>query len=106
MSIFAGKLLEMAGLHVPAVALFAACALAAWFCAWKNVRLSAMLMLVLEGASTAPILLLCLTTLAQHGFAVDCLQLDTAALPLASPWCWHRSCDLQPGLFRSRNRLR
>ncbi len=90
----------MAGLHVPAVALFAA-----WFCAWKNVRLSAMLMLVLEGASTAPILLLW-TTLAQRGFTVDRLQLDTAALPLSGPWSWHRRRDLQPGLFRTRNRLR
>ena len=82
-SIFAGKLLDMAGLHVPVIALFAACVAAAWFCAWKNVRLSAVLMLILEGASMALILLLCLITLAQHGFAVDHQQFDTSTLPLS-----------------------
>jgi amino acid transporter len=67
-SIFAGKLLMMAGIDCPPVVLFAVCVGAAWFCAWKNVQLSAMLMLVFEGASMALIFVLCLITLGQHGF--------------------------------------
>src|ERR1700688_922777 len=82
-SIFADKLLEMAGLHLPFALLFAACVGAAWFCAWKNVQLSAMLMLLLEGASMLLILILCLVTLAQHGFKIDHAQFDTSSLPLS-----------------------
>src|SRR5258708_29850522 len=78
------KLLEMAGIHVPFALLFAACVGAAWFCAWKNVQLSAMLMLLLEGASMLLILILYLVTLAQHGFKIDHAQFDTSSLPLSS----------------------
>ncbi|HZB90722.1 MAG TPA: hypothetical protein VE397_04720, partial [Stellaceae bacterium] len=46
-SIFADTLLGMIGLHVPFVVLFATCVLIAWYCAWKNVQLSALLMLIL-----------------------------------------------------------
>ena len=35
-SIFADKLLEMAGLHLPFSLLFAVCVGSAWFCAWKE----------------------------------------------------------------------
>ena len=82
-SIFAGKLLEMAEINLPGPVLFLACVGAAWFCAWKNVRLSAMLMLVLEGASMGLIALLCLITLRQHGFAIDHSQFDAAELHLS-----------------------
>jgi amino acid transporter len=82
-SIFAGKLLDMAGLHVPVIALFAGCVLVAWYCAWRNVQISTMLMLVLEGASMAFILLLCVISLVHHGFAVDHAQFDTSSLPLS-----------------------
>jgi amino acid transporter len=83
-SIFAGKLLGMAGLSLPFPVLIGICVLAAWFCAWKNVQLSALLMLVLEGASMALILALCLITLKQHGFPIDHSQFDTAKLPYGS----------------------
>src|SRR5258708_14704225 len=82
-SIFGDKLLEMAGIHVPFALLFGACVGAAWFCAWKNVQLSAMLMLFLEGASMLLIIILCLATLAQHGFKIDHAQFETASLPLS-----------------------
>ena len=39
-SIFADKLLDMVGLHLPPVVLFALCVGTAWYCAWKNVQLS------------------------------------------------------------------
>jgi amino acid transporter len=82
-SIFAGKLLEMAGFQVPIVALFAACVVVAWFCAWKNVQFSTVLMLILEGISMVLILALCLISLAQHGFIIDHTQFDTTTLPLS-----------------------
>jgi amino acid transporter len=80
-SIFAGKLLLMAGIDCPPIVLFAVCVGAAWFCAWKNVQLSAMLMLVFEGASMALIAILCLVTLGQHSFQIDHSQFAVSALP-------------------------
>src|SRR5271167_2103524 len=73
-TIFAGKLLAMMGINAPPILLFAICVATAWICAWKNVRLSALLMLVLEGASVALITILCFIVLGHHGFAVDQTQ--------------------------------
>jgi amino acid transporter len=83
-SIFAGKLLGMVGITVHPVVLFAVCAGAGWYCAWKNVALSAILMLVLEGLSMALIAILCVIVLFQHHFAIDAPQFDTAKLPWSS----------------------
>jgi amino acid transporter len=83
-TIFAGKLLAMIGIDAPPILLFAVCVAAAWICAWKNVRLSAMLMLVLEGASMALISILCLIVLGAHHFTVDTTQLELSKLPLGS----------------------
>ncbi|MEJ1962850.1 MAG: APC family permease [Gammaproteobacteria bacterium] len=80
-SIFAGKLLGMAGIDVPPIVLFAVCVAAAWFCAWKNVQLSAILMLVFEGISMALIAVLCVVVLSQHHFALDTAQFDAGKLP-------------------------
>src|SRR5690348_9432553 len=44
-TIFAGKLLTMLGINAPPMLLFGVCVVGAWFCAWKNVQLSAILML-------------------------------------------------------------
>src|ERR1700689_5344872 len=52
-TIFAGKLLAMIGIDASPYILFAVCVVAAWFCAWKNVQLSAVMMLICEGASVA-----------------------------------------------------
>ncbi|HEY0185640.1 MAG TPA: APC family permease [Rhodopila sp.] len=82
-SIFADKLLGMAGVHVPFIVLFGGCVFAGWYCAWRNVQLSTMLMLVLEAASMALIVLLCGISLVHHGFAVDHAQFDTGTLPLS-----------------------
>ncbi len=83
-SIFAGKLLGMAGLSVSPIFLFAVCVGIAWYCAWKNVQLSAILMLALEGISMALIALLCVVVLSQHHFAVDTAQFDVGKLPWSS----------------------
>ncbi len=82
-SIFAEKLLEMVGLSAPPIVRFAFCVAVAWYCAWKNVQLSAVMMLVLEGVSMVLITILCLITLGQHGFAVDTAQFS-GKLPLSS----------------------
>ena len=81
-TIFAGKLLNMVGLDLPPIVLFAICVAIAWACAWKNVRLSATLMLILEVASMALITVLCLIVLGKHGFAVDTAQFDLSKVPL------------------------
>ena len=84
LTIFAGKLLTMAGVSVPSPLLFVVCVGVAWFCAWRNVQLSAMLMLLLEAVSMALITLLCVVTLSQHGFAVDPKQYAVSSLHLSS----------------------
>jgi amino acid transporter len=83
-SIFADTLLGMIGLHVPPIALFAVCVATSWYCAWKNVQLSAILMLFFEGISVALILVLCALVLSQHHFAVDKAQFDVGTLPWSS----------------------
>lgn len=83
-TVFAGKLLAMAGINAPPIALFATCVAAAWFCAWKNVRLSAILMLVLEGVSVAMILVLCAIVLGHQSMVVDTSQFQLAKLPIGS----------------------
>lgn len=80
-TVFAGKLLAMLGINAPPIVLFALCAGTAWYCAWKNVQLSAILMLVLEGLSMLLIGILCLIVLFQHHFAVDAAQFDTHTIP-------------------------
>jgi len=72
----------MLGINAPPILLFALCVAMAWACAWKNVRLSAMLMLVMEGASMTLIGILCLIVLGDHHFAVDTTQFQLAKLPL------------------------
>ena len=80
-SIFAGKLLAMAGINVHPIVLFALCAGTGWYCAWKNVALSAILMLVLEGISMALIGILCVIVLYRHHLTLDAAQFDGATLP-------------------------
>jgi amino acid transporter len=83
-TIFAGKLLAMAGIAAPPILLFAICVGIGWYCAYKNVALSAMLMLVLEGLSMALIGILCFITLFQHHLVLDTAQFDTHTLPWSS----------------------
>lgn len=83
-TVFAGKLLEMVGVTAPPVLLFAICTGAAWFCAWKNVQLSAILMLAFEGVSIALILVLCFIVLGQHHFAIDARQFNLSTFPASS----------------------
>jgi amino acid transporter len=82
---FAQTLLSMVGINnVPPVLLFAVCVGISGFCAWKNVGLSAKVMLVLEGVSMAFITLLCLVALGFHGFTVDMVQFDPGSFSLSN----------------------
>jgi amino acid transporter len=83
-TIFSGKLLAMAGISAPPLLLSAVCVATAWFLAWKNVQLSAIMMLVCEGASMALIGLLCFIVLFQHHFAIDSAQFATSTFPASS----------------------
>ncbi|MGI4903239.1 MAG: APC family permease, partial [Janthinobacterium lividum] len=83
-SIFAGKLSEMAGFTLSPLVWFAVCVGASWYCAWKNVQLSAALMLVLEALSMLLIIGLCVVVLSQHHFTIDTAQFDLHGTPLSS----------------------
>ncbi len=80
-TVFAVKLLAMAGITAPPLLLSTICVAVAWFCAWKNVQLSAVMMLVCEGLSVLLIVALCFIVLGQHHFVLDKAQFDTSAFP-------------------------
>jgi amino acid transporter len=84
-TVFAGTLLGMVGIsNVPPVALFALCVAISGFCAWKNVALSAKVMLILEAASMALITFLCFVALGAKGFVVDTTQFTPSTIPYSS----------------------
>ncbi|MDE1896110.1 MAG: APC family permease [Rhodospirillales bacterium] len=79
---FAITLLGMMGINnVPPILLFAICVGISGYCAWKNVGLSAKVMLIFEGLSMALITVLCFVVLAFHGFAVDTTQFAISSVP-------------------------
>lgn len=74
-AIFGQKLLGYVGIHTHILTLFAVGVAAAWYAAYKDIQLSAKLMLLLEGATIASILLLGVLIWGHHGFAIDAAQL-------------------------------
>ncbi|HTJ28784.1 MAG TPA: APC family permease [Candidatus Limnocylindria bacterium] len=83
-TVFAQQLLGMVGVHVPALALFAVCALVSWYLAYRDIQLSTLLMLAIESVSMALITALALITLGHHGFAVDTSQLTLSGGSISS----------------------
>jgi amino acid transporter len=83
-TIFSQQLLGLANVHVAAVPLFALCAAICWYCAYKDVRLSAVLMLVFEAVSVALITVLAFVVLGHHNFAPDTDQLSLKGNSLSS----------------------
>ena len=77
-SIFVNQFLDAIGVHhhPPAVACFAFSAVCCWFIAYKDIRVSSMLTLVLEGLSIAVILGVCIAILLRNGSAIDTAQLS------------------------------
>ena len=82
-SIFVNQFLDAVGVHhhPPAVVCFAVSALICWFVAYKDVRISSLLTLVLEGLSVAVILGVCLVVLFR-AHPVDSAQLSLQDLSL------------------------
>src|SRR5271154_781131 len=74
-TIFASTLLDMMGIHMPALPLFVVCAGSIWYLGYKDIRLSSGLMLVMEGLSVALILLLCSIVLFGQKSVIDPAQL-------------------------------
>jgi amino acid transporter len=75
-AVFCQQLLDALGVHssVPPVIFFAVSAVAGWFIAFKDIRVSSILTLVLEAASVACILALAGIILFKHGFVLDTAQ--------------------------------
>jgi amino acid transporter len=79
---FANILLGMMHLHVPLTVLFVVCALLAWFISFKDIQVSTILMLFLEGISVALILVLTFIVLFKHGIPVDHAQMTLHGIKL------------------------
>jgi amino acid transporter len=75
-TIFCNTLFGMMGFQLPNILIFMVCAGIIWLLAYKDIQLSSILMLLLEGASVALILFLCWVVLFKHGFAVDHAQIS------------------------------
>ncbi len=74
-AIFGQTLLGHIGIHAPITMLFVICTAICWYVAYKDIQLSAKMMLILEGCSLTLILLLGIIVWAQHGFVIDMPQL-------------------------------
>lgn len=73
-TIFATQLLGMVHVNVPPVLLFAVCLGTSFFMAYKDIKISTLIMLGLEAFSCFFILLLCFIVLGHHHFAIDSSQ--------------------------------
>ncbi|MBD3880428.1 APC family permease [Phormidium tenue FACHB-886] len=72
---YANLMLSDFDLQLPSIALFAICIGIAWYYAYTDIQLSAVLMLFLELVSIGAVLVLALISLGTHGFAIDFSQL-------------------------------
>jgi amino acid transporter len=79
---YAGLLLDMLHLHVPPLVLFAAGAFGVWLIAYKDIKLSTRIMLVLEALSMALILILGAIVMSRHARILDGSQFNFGAMNL------------------------
>ncbi len=82
-AIFANKLLEMVHLDLPALVLFAICLGVSAVLGYKDIKVSTLVMLGLEGFSCLVILVLCAIVLGHHP-APDAAQFDFHGMSLSS----------------------
>lgn len=73
---YTNVLISPLGIQFSAIFLYAICTGVAWYCAYKDIQLSTILMLAIEGFSVGFILLLAVIILFRHNFAVDMAQLS------------------------------
>ena len=83
-TIFAGKLLEMIHLSAPPVVLFAVCLGVSFLMAYKDIKISTLVMLGLEAFSCFFILVLCFIVLGHHHFAPDTTQFSMKGVSMMS----------------------
>lgn len=83
-TIFASKLLEMVHISLPPVVLFAICLGVSFLLAFKDIRMSTLVSLALEGVSVLFILALCAIVLGKHHFVPDPAQFSFKGLTLSS----------------------
>jgi amino acid transporter len=81
-AIFGQMLLGQVGLHFNALALFALCVIVSYGIAYKDIKLSAKMMLIFEGVSLVFILVLGVAIWMHKGFAVD---MDQVTLQGSTP---------------------
>ena len=81
---FANIVLGLMHVHIPLTAVFAVCAAVAWYISYKDIQVSTILMLILEGISVALILVLTFIVLFKHGLPVDHAQLTLHGLKTSS----------------------
>jgi amino acid transporter len=81
-TIFSSKLLEAIHINLPPVVLFAICLGTCFFMAYKDIRISTLVMLGMEAFSCFFILLLCFIVLGHHHFALDTTQFSFKGVSL------------------------
>ena len=83
-AVFSGQLIAALGYHgsIHPIFFFAVSAVLCWVIAYKDIRVSSMLTLLLEAASVACILALAGVVLFKHGFSVDTSQLSLKGVDL------------------------
>ncbi len=80
-TIFAGKVLDAMGIHLPDILLFFICVGSCFLLAYKDIVISTIVMLILEAVSCTLIIGLCCIVLANHGTAMfDPAQYDVKSL--------------------------
>jgi amino acid transporter len=80
-TVFAGKILDTMGIHLPDILLFFICIGTCFYLAYKDIVVSQIVMLVFEVVSCALITVLCLIVLAHHGLGMfDSAQFDFKSL--------------------------
>jgi amino acid transporter len=84
-TIFAGKILDAMGCHMPDMLLFFVCIGACFFLAYKDIVISTIIMLILEAISCTLIVVLCCIVLGHHGMGMfDATQFDVKTMSWSS----------------------
>jgi amino acid transporter len=83
-TIFASQLLAATGTTLPPPVLFATCLTGCFILAYMDIKVSTIIMLLLECISCALILILCFIVLGKHGFSIDSTQFTLKGVSLSS----------------------
>jgi amino acid transporter len=94
-TIFAGKILDAMGVHVPDVLLFFICISACFYLAYKDIVVSQIVMLVFEVISCTLITILCLIVLFHHGTGM----IDTTQFTFKGASMWNLGLGVVVAVF-------